>query len=86
MMWEGIYGKEEKAPVDVIRLFPLIALSLATSIDVLAISVSFGILRNAVLIPALIIGIVYGVISFPVLCLANSLRIFSVIKWRSLAG
>jgi putative Mn2+ efflux pump MntP len=64
MISESIDGEEEKAPVDVLKMFPLIALSLATSIDALAVGFSFGILRNAVLIPALIIGIICGAISF----------------------
>jgi manganese efflux pump family protein len=64
MISECICGIEEKAPIDVLRIFPLMALSLATSIDALAIGVRFGILRNAGLIPALIIGIVCGVLSF----------------------
>jgi putative Mn2+ efflux pump MntP len=41
-----------------------VTLSLASSIDALAVGVSFGILRNAVLILALIIGIVCCAISF----------------------
>jgi manganese efflux pump family protein len=74
MISEGIDGEEEKAPIDVLRLFPLMALSLATSIDALAVGVSFGILRNAVLIPALIIGIVCGVISFAGVMLGEQLE------------
>jgi manganese efflux pump family protein len=63
MMWEGISGEEEEAPADILGVFPLVALSVATSIDALAVGVSFGILRTAVMIPALIIGIVCCVIS-----------------------
>jgi putative Mn2+ efflux pump MntP len=64
MIREGVWGDENDAPIEVIRLVPLIVLSLATSIDALAVGVSFGVLQMAVLAPALIIGIVCLVISF----------------------
>jgi manganese efflux pump family protein len=74
MMWEGIRGEEEEVHADVIRVIPLIALSLATSIDALAVGVSFGVLRDTVLIPALIIGIVCSVISFAGVMLGEQLE------------
>jgi hypothetical protein len=74
MIWEGIYREEEEAHIDVLRIFPLIALSLATSIDALAVGVSFGILQTAVLVPALIIGIVCGAISFAGVMLGEQLE------------
>jgi manganese efflux pump family protein len=74
MIWEGIYGEEEEAHIDVLRIFPLIALSLATSIDALTVGVSFGILQTAVLVPALIIGIVCGAISFAGVMLGEQLE------------
>jgi putative Mn2+ efflux pump MntP len=74
MLREGISGEVEKAPHDILRIFPLIALSLATSIDALAVGVSFGVLRNAVLIPSLIIGIVCSAISFAGVMLGEQLE------------
>ena len=74
MIGESISGEEEEAPIDVLRTLPLIALSLATSIDALAVGVSFGVLRNAVLIPALVIGIVCGAISFAGVILGEQLE------------
>jgi putative Mn2+ efflux pump MntP len=74
MIWEGIYREEEEAHIDVLRIFPLIALSLATSIDALTVGVSFGVLQTAVLVPALIIGIVCGAISFAGVMLGEQLE------------
>jgi putative Mn2+ efflux pump MntP len=74
MIGESISGEEEEAPIDVPCILPLIALSLATSIDALAVGVSFGVLRNAVLIPALVIGIVCGAISFAGVMLGEQLE------------
>ncbi|MEI8331289.1 MAG: manganese efflux pump MntP family protein [Methanomicrobiales archaeon] len=64
MMWEGIHGGEENAHIEVIHLAPVIILSLATSIDALAVGISFGVIQTAILVPALIIGIVCCVFSF----------------------
>lgn len=74
MIGEGLQGKEEEAHIDILRIIPVVALSLATSIDALAIGVSFGVLRTAVLIPALIIGIVCGAISFAGVMLGEQLE------------
>jgi putative Mn2+ efflux pump MntP len=64
MIWEGVRGGEEEAHIEMIQFVPVIILSLATSIDALAVGVSFGVLQTAVLIPAIIIGLVCFVISF----------------------
>jgi manganese efflux pump family protein len=74
MIWEGIRGEEEQVHADVIRVIPLIALSLATSIDALAVGVSFGVLRDPLLMPALIIGIVCCSISFAGVILGERLE------------
>lgn len=74
MTWEGIQGDEEEAHTDLFRVIPLVALSLVTSIDALAVGVTFGVLRTAVLIPALIIGIVCGAISFAGVMLGEQLE------------
>ena len=64
MIWEGIRGDEDETGMEIIRLVPVIVLSLATSIDALAVGVGFGVLQETVLVPALIIGIVCLGISF----------------------
>ncbi len=58
MIMEGFEkeGDEEKA--DQTRGWPLLLLSIATSIDALAVGFSFSVLKNPILLPAVIIGIV----------------------------
>ena len=62
MIWEGVKGKEEH--IEVIRVVPVIVLSVAASVDALAVGISFGVLQTAILIPALIIGLVAFIFSF----------------------
>jgi putative Mn2+ efflux pump MntP len=64
MIWDGAMDGEEEAHIEVIALVPVLILSVATSIDALAVGVSFGILQSAILVPALIIGLVSFVLSF----------------------
>ena len=64
MVIEGWRKEDEQAPVDVRQLVPVIILSVATSIDALAVGVSFAFLQVEILVPALIIGIVAFVFSF----------------------
>ena len=74
MIWEGVRGGEEEAHIEVVRIVPVIVLSLATSIDALAVGVSFGVLQTAVLIPAMIIGVVCFPISFAGVMLGERLE------------
>jgi putative Mn2+ efflux pump MntP len=62
MVREGLSGEDQEDPVESIRFYPLIVLSIATSIDALA--VIFGMLQAAILLPAFIIGIFCFGISF----------------------
>jgi manganese efflux pump family protein len=86
MVWEGVRGSEEEAPIEAIRLVPVIVLSLATSIDALAVGVSFGVLQTAVLIPAFIIGTVCFVISFAGVMLGERLEEFLGNKMEIIGG
>lgn len=74
MIWEGVRGGEEEAHIEVVQLVPVVVLSLATSVDALAVGVSFGVLQTAVLTPAIIIGIVCFVISFAGVMLGERLE------------
>jgi putative Mn2+ efflux pump MntP len=57
MIWEGISQGEDTAPrADPSRGWRLVMLSVATSIDALAVGLSFGVLAREVLLPALVIG------------------------------
>jgi len=57
MIREGISGESE-TPLEGLRLLPIVVLSVATSIDALAVGVSLGVLGNPVLVPAAVIGLV----------------------------
>lgn len=59
MMYEGYYGKEkEDAPFDPMRNKTLCSMGLATSIDALAIGISFALLHSPILPPLVAIGLI----------------------------
>ncbi len=58
MVFEGIGGDKEKSVSDIAHPIAIIVLALATSIDALAVGLSFAFLEVEVLVPALIIGVV----------------------------
>lgn len=58
MAWEFIKGKSESESVDITRWTNLLALSIATSIDALAVGLSFAFLHINIWIAAAIIGAV----------------------------
>jgi len=64
MIRDGLKDECDRRHVEVIKLVPVIVLSIATSIDALAIGVSFGVLGTDVVIPALIIGLIASILSF----------------------
>jgi putative Mn2+ efflux pump MntP len=63
MIHEGL-GNGEEEKIGPLQFLPVMILSLATSIDALAVGVSFAFLQMSVLVPAIIIGIVAFVLSF----------------------
>jgi len=58
MIWEGFEKESDEEKADQTRGWPLLLLSIATSIDALAVGFSFSVLKNPILFPAVIIGIV----------------------------
>ena len=57
MIWEGMPGRDEEAlRADPSKGWRLVVLSVATSIDALAVGLTFGVLAREVLVPALLIG------------------------------
>lgn len=65
MVYEGIHGDGCDVPPrnDPTRGVVLLLLALATSIDALAVGLSFGVTKSPILIPALIIGVVCAAFS-----------------------
>jgi putative Mn2+ efflux pump MntP len=64
MIHEGLETGEDEEEISVLQFVPVMVLSLATSIDALAVGASFAFLHMDVLVPALIIGIVAFIFSF----------------------
>ncbi|PAV10268.1 manganese efflux pump MntP [Methanocorpusculum parvum] len=62
MIWDSLFGKEDG--VSLIGWKVLLLLAVATSIDALAVGISFALIGEAILLPALIIGVVAFVFSF----------------------
>ena len=58
MIGEGLEQESNEKKADQTRGWPLLMLSIATSIDALAVGFSFSVLKNPILLPAVIIGIV----------------------------
>jgi manganese efflux pump family protein len=58
MIWEGFEEEEDEKKADQTSGWPLLVLSIATSIDALAVGFSFSLLKTTILFPAAIIGVV----------------------------
>jgi len=58
MIWGGFEKESDEEKADQTRGWPLLLLSIATSIDALAVGFSFSVLKNPILFPAVIIGVV----------------------------
>jgi putative Mn2+ efflux pump MntP len=58
MIWEGFEKESGEEKEDQTTGWSLLMLSIATSIDSLAVGFSFSVLKNPILLPAVIIGIV----------------------------
>lgn len=58
MIWEGFEKECDEKLDDQTRGWPLLVLSIATSIDALAVGFSFSVLRTPIIMPAVIIGVV----------------------------
>ena len=62
MIWESLHGSE-KMKKDVTRGWSLVALSVATSIDALAVGFSLSLIGTEIVLPAVLIGVVAGLMS-----------------------
>ncbi len=73
MVRSGLDGRTETHAKDPSRGLTMVMLSLAVSIDAMAVGLSFAMLKVAVVWPALIIGLVTGLISLGAIGLGNRL-------------
>lgn len=63
MIWEAFSGKLDTVSADPTRGWSLVGLSVATSLDALAIGITLALLQDSVWLAALIIGVVAGILS-----------------------
>jgi manganese efflux pump family protein len=75
MIWSGLHPEKKDEENDPSRGWNLVILSIATSIDALAIGLSLAIVGVQIWYPAVIIGIVTGLISWMGLRLGNYLGV-----------
>ena len=64
MIYESLFMDSDEKKMDVDDLLTLLGLSIATSIDALAVGISLSLLKVDILSPAIIIGIITFLISF----------------------
>ena len=62
-VWEGLHGGDEHESTDISKGFTLLTLSIATSIDALAVGLSFALLEINILTSSIIIGITCFLVS-----------------------
>ena len=75
MIWEGLFKRNEEGPrADPSRGWRLVVLSVATSIDALAVGLSFGVLARQVLVPAILIGLASGAMTLAGIFLGHRLK------------
>lgn len=86
MIKGGLYDEDEDIPRDFTKLSVILLLAVATSIDALAVGISFAVLEEPVLLPALIIGITTFAFSFIGLFLGDKIGEKSQNKAEILGG
>lgn len=90
MIWEGLTHASDDPgcePVDRTRGWPLLVLAVATSIDALAVGLSFAMLGQGILVSALVIGAVCFVITalgMRIGCMAR--RVAAIGRYAELLG
>jgi len=85
MVWSGFHPEEKEKKNDPSRGWTLVLLSIAVSIDALAIGLSLGVIGVTIWVPAVVIGVVTGLVSWLGLRLGNKLG-GKFGKWMEIAG
>lgn len=86
MMYESFRPEGEERPCDPMTVYRLLLLSIATSIDALAIGLTLSFLSVEIITPSLIIGIVTFVLSFFGVFLGNRFGHFFESKIEMIGG
>lgn len=71
MIYESTVLESSEKVIETLNVYALLALSIATSIDALAVGVSFAFLRVFIATPVVVIGIVTFVLSFLGVCIGG---------------
>lgn len=71
MIYEAVWIKEVEKKCDPLNLVVLLGLAIATSIDALAVGISFAFLHISIISPALIIGVITFVLSLAGVFIGN---------------
>ena len=74
MIWESFQREEHELPADPTRGLRMVTLSVATSLDALAVGLSLAMLRVTIWYPSVVIGVVTGVLSLLGIYLGTRLR------------
>jgi len=86
MIYESITVQSSEKEIDPLNIYVLLMLSLATSIDALAVGVSFAFLKVSIVTPVVIIGMVTFTLSFLGIFVGNRIGHFFENKIEILGG
>lgn len=85
MLWEAFRGEEETKRDDPTRGWTLVILSIATSLDALAVGLSMAFLQISIWVPSVVIGLVAG--AFTTVGILSGSRIGTKLgRWPQVAG
>jgi putative Mn2+ efflux pump MntP len=74
MIWESFQREEHELPADPTRGWRMVTLSVATSLDALAVGLSLAMLQVTIWFPSIVIGVVTATLSLVGIYLGNRLR------------
>lgn len=76
MIWHSLSGKQENEIIDILKPVTLLLLAIATSIDALAIGISFALLDVSIIRPIIVIGLITFMFSLLGVYLGNRIGDF----------
>lgn len=86
MIYEAINHKPTERNFNSLNIHVLLMLSVATSIDALAVGISFAFLKTSILVPAILIGVITFILSLIGIFIGNRLGHFFENKIKVVGG
>lgn len=86
MIYESMRTDREKREILYLKLYILLILSIATSIDAMVVGISFALLKISIVTPIIIIGCVTSVLSFLGFFVGNKIGYFVGKKIETIGG